>query len=326
MKHASHWLSCLLMPLLSCAAAGAAAADAASGYPNRPIRFIAPFVAGGPSDLLSRMLGQKLTESWGQPVVVDNRGSAGGIVGFELGAKAAPDGYTLLLATSSGLTISPSVYIKLPYDPVRDYQPITQITSGAYVMVVHPGVQAKTVPEFIALAKAKPGQLNYATTGTNNLLAAELFNHMAGVKTVAISYKGTGQAVNAIVGGEVQMFIISPLVGLPQITAGRLRALGVTGAKRSPVLPDLPTIAETLPGFEQIVWHSVMMPAKTPKPLVSKISQELMRILRLPDIKERLGSQGLDAVGSTPEELTALIKKEIVMYANLVKQIGYKPQ
>lgn len=327
MKHALHGLPYLLIPLLSCAATGAAAAaDPASGYPNRPIRFIAPFVAGGPSDLLSRMLGQKLTESWGQPVVVDNRGSAGGIVGFELGAKAAPDGYTLLLATSSGLTISPSVYIKLPYDPVRDYQPITQITSGAYVMVVHPGVQAKTVPEFIALAKAKPGQLNYATTGTNNLLAAELFNHMAGVKTVAISYKGTGQAVNAILGGEVQMFIISPLVGLPQITAGKLRALGVTGAKRSPVLPDLPTIAETLPGFEQIVWHSVMMPAKTPKPLVSKISQELMRILRMPDIKERLGSQGLDAVGSTPEELTALIKKEIVMYANLVKQIGYKPQ
>lgn len=326
MKHISYGLRGLLLTLLSCAATGAVAADAATGYPNRPIRFIAPFVAGGPSDLLSRMLGQKLTESWGQSVVVDNRGSAGGIVGFELGAKAAPDGYTLLLATSSGLTISPSVYIKLPYDPVRDYQPITQITSGAYFMVVHPGVQAKTVPEFIALAKSRPGQLNYATTGTNNLLAAELFNHMAGVKTVAISYKGTGQAVNAILGGEVQMFIMSPLVALPQISAGKLRALGSTGLKRTTTLPDVPAIAESLPGFEQVVWHSVMMPAKTPKPLVDKISRELMRILRLPDIKERLGSQGLDAVGNTPEELAALIKKEIVLYANLVKQIGYKPQ
>ncbi len=326
MKYASYGLPCLLSPFLLCAAAGAAAADAATGYPNRPIRFIAPFVAGGPSDLLSRMLGQKLSESWGQSVVVDNRGSAGGVVGFELGARAAPDGYTLLLATSAGLTINPSVYIKLPYDPVRDYQPITQVTSGAYVMVVHPGVPAKTVPEFIAHAKAKPGQLNYASTGTNNLLAAELFNHMAGIKTVGISYKGTGQAVNAILGGEVQMFIISPLVGLPQITAGKLRALGLTGLKRSTVFQDVPTIAETLPGFEQIVWHSVMMPAKTPKPLVDKISRELIRITKLPEIRDRLGSQGLDAVGSTPEELSALIKKEIVMYANLVKQIGYKPQ
>jgi len=323
MKHAAHLF---LITVLSCAASGVAAADAAADYPNRPIRFIAPFVAGGPSDLLSRLLGQKLTESWGQTVVVDNRGSAGGIVGFELGAKAPPDGYTLLLATSSGLTINPSVYLKLPYDPQRDFQPITQVTSGAYLMVVHPSVPAKSVPEFIALAKAKPGQLNFATTGTNNLLASELFNHMAGVKTVAISYKGTGQAVNAIVGGEVQMFIINPLVGLPQINAGKLRALGSTGLKRSPVLPDLPTIAETLPGFEQIVWHSVVVPAKTPKPIVAKLTQELIRILRLPEIQERFRSQGLDAVGSTPEELTALIKKEVVMYAKLVKQIGLQPQ
>ncbi len=323
MKHAAHLF---LIPVLSCAAAGAAAADAAADYPNRPIRFIAPFVAGGPSDLLSRLLGQKLTESWGQTVVVDNRGSAAGIVGFELGAKAPPDGYTLLLATSSGLTISPSVYLKLPYDPQHDFQPITQVTSGAYLMVVHPSVQAKSVPEFIALAKAKPGQINFATTGTNNLLASELFNYMAGVKTVAIGYKGTGQAVNAIVGGEVQMFIISPLVGLPQINAGKLRALGSTGRKRSPVLPDLPTIAETLPGYEQIVWHSVVVPAKTPKPIAAKLTRELIRILKQPEMQERFASQGLDAVGSTPEELTALIKKETVMYAKLVKQIGLKPQ
>jgi len=323
MQYAAHLI---LISVLSCAASGVAAADAAAGYPNRPIRFIAPFVAGGPSDTLSRLLGQKLTESWGQTVVIDNRGSAGGIVGFELGANAPPDGYTLLLANGAGLTINPSVYLKLPYDPQRDFQPITQITSGAYLMVLHPSVPAKSVPEFIAVAKAKPGQLNFAATGTNNLLAAELFNHMAGVKTVAVNYKGTGQAIGAVMSGEVQMFVISPLIGLPQVKAGKLRAIGLTGLKRSPVLPDLPTIAETLPGYEQIVWHSVVVPAKTPKPIVAKLSKELMRILRQPDVQERFSTQGLDAVGSTPEELAALIKKETVMYAKLVKQIGLKPQ
>ncbi len=323
MKHPARLF---LIPVLAFAASNAAAADAAADYPNRPIRFIAPFVAGGPSDMLSRLLGQKLTESWGQTVVVDNRGSAGGIVGFELGAKAPPDGYTLLLATGAGLTINPSVYLKLPYDPQRDFQPITQVTSGAYLLVIHPSVPARSVPEFIALAKAKPGQLNFATTATNNLLAMELLNHMAGIKTVAISYKGTGQAINSIIGGEVQAFIISPLVGLPQINAGKLRALGVTGLKRSPALPDLPTIAETLPGYEQIVWHSVVVPAKTPKPIVAKLTKELIRIIRLPEIQERFRSQGLDAVGSSPGELTALIKKEVVIYAKLVKQIGLQPQ
>lgn len=323
MKHATRLF---VVSVLSCAASSVAAADAAVDYPNRPIRFIAPFVAGGPSDTLSRLLGQKLTESWGQTVVVDNRGSAGGIVGFELGAKAPPDGYTLLLANGAGLTINPSVYLKLPYDPHRDFQPITQITSGAYLMVITPSVPAKSLQEFIALAKAKPGELNFATTGTNNLLAAEMFNHMAGVKTVAVNYKGTGQAIGAVMSGEVQMFIISPLIGLPQVKAGKLRAIGVTGLKRSPALPDVPTIAETLPGYENITWHSVVVPARTPKPIVAKLSKELMRIIKQPDVQERFNAQGLDAVGSTPEELAALIKKEVVMYANLVKQIGLKPQ
>jgi tripartite-type tricarboxylate transporter receptor subunit TctC len=314
------------LSIVAALAPSAMGANPAADYPNRPLRFIAPFVAGGPSDILSRMLGQKLTEAWGQPVIVDNRGSAGGIVGFEIGAQALPDGYTLVLATSAGLTINPSVYKKLPYDPVRDFQPITQVTSGPYLFVVHPSVAAKSVPEFIALAKSKPGQLNFATTGTNNLLAMEELNHRAGIKTVPINYKGTGQAVNAIVAGEVQSFIINPLVGGPQVKAGKLRAIAVTSGKRSPTFPDLPAIAETLPGFEQIVWHSVIVPAKTPKPIVAKLSTELVRILRMPDVKERFNAQGLDAVGNTPEEVNALIRKEIAMYAKLVKQIGYQPQ
>ena len=323
MKLAAHLF---LVSVLSCAASSAAAADGAADYPNRPIRFIAPFVAGGPSDTLSRLLGQKLTESWGQTVVVDNRGSAGGIVGFELGAKAPPDGYTLLLANGAGVTINPSVYLKLPYDPQRDFQPITQVTSGAYFMVIPLSLPAQTVKEFIALAKAKPGGLNFAATGTNNLLAAEQFNYMAGIKTVAVNYKGTGQAVSAVMSGEVQMFIMSPLVAVPQVKAGKLRAIGVTGLKRSPALPDVPPIAETLPGYENITWHSVLVPARTPRPIVAKLSKELMRIIRLPDVQERFTTVGLDAVGSTPEELAALIKKETVMYAKLVKQIGLKPQ
>ncbi len=327
MKHAmTNAFRFMLMMVLSCAACAVHAADAAANYPNRPIRFVAPFVAGGPSDLMARLLGQKLSESWGQPVIVDNRGSAAGIVGFEIGAKAPPDGYTLLLATSGGLTINPAVYLKLPYDPVNDYQPITQVTAGAYLLVIHPSVPAKTLPEFIAHAKTKPGQLNYATTGTNNLIAAELLNHMAGIKTTAISYKGTGQAVNALLGGEVQMFVISPLVGLPHVNAGKLRALGVTGLTRSRGLPDIPAIAETLPGFEQIVWHGIMAPAKTPKPIAAKLTKEFIRIIKLPDIQERFSSQGLDPVGSSPEEVSALIKQELVLYVKMARQIGLKPQ
>jgi len=276
--------------------------------------------------VISRLLGQKMTEAWGHPVINDNRGSAGGVLGFELAAKAIPDGYTLILANGAGITINPFVYLKLPYDARRDFQPITQVTSGAYFMVVPPSLPAKSVPEYIALAKSKAGGLNYAATGTNNLLAAEQFNYMAGIKTVAVNYKGTGQAASAVISGEVQSFIISPLIAVPQVKAGKMRAIGVTGLKRSPALPDVPTIAETLPGYENITWHSVLVPAKTPKPIVAKLSRELMRIIRQPDVHDRFESQGLDAVGSTPEELEALIKKELVMYAKLVKQIGLQPQ
>jgi tripartite-type tricarboxylate transporter receptor subunit TctC len=316
----------VIVVILSCASTFVCAAEGAADYPNRTIRIIDAFVPGGPSDVLSRMLAQKLTESWGQPVVVDNRPSIGAIVGFEVASKATPDGYTLLMAPQGPLTINPSVYQKLPYDPVRDFQPLTQISSGAYLMVVNPTVAAKSVPEFIALAKARPGEINYASTAANNLLAMEMFNHMAGVKTVNVAYKGTGQAMTSLLSNEVQVFISSPLVGLPQVKAGKLRVIGVTGLKRSPTLPDVPAIAETLPGFESIVWHGVVVPSKTPKPIADKLSREIIRIVGLPDVKERLNSQGLDAVGSTPEEFQKLIKSEIAMFAKLVKQIGFKPQ
>jgi len=316
----------LASAVLSFAAPAALAAEGAGDYPNRPIRFITPFVAGGPSDTLARLLGQKLSESWNQSVVVDNRGSAGGLIGFELGAKSVPDGHTLLLANGAGLTINPHVYKSLPYDPLKDFQPITQISSGGYFMVTPVSLPAKTVKEYIALAKAKAGGLNFAATGTNNLLASEQFNHMAGIKLTAINYKGTGQALTAVISGEVQSFIMSPLIAVPQIKSGKLRAIGFTGPKRSTALPDVPTIGETLKGYENITWHSVVVAAKTPKPIVAKLSKEMMRIIHLPEVKERLNSQGLDAVGSTPEALGKLVREEIVMYGKLVKTIGIKPQ
>ncbi|MBI3053869.1 MAG: tripartite tricarboxylate transporter substrate binding protein [Betaproteobacteria bacterium] len=304
---------------------GVEAAEA--GYPNRPIRFVVPFAPGGPSDVLSRLVGLKLGERLGQTLVIDNRGSVGGLLGAELGAKAPPDGYTLLLSANSLLTINPHVYKKLPYDPQRDLQPITQLTVGGNVVVVHPSVAATTIKEFIALAKAKPGQINYATTGTGNLLGIANFKVMADIDMVAIPYKGTGQAVIDLVAGHVQFFFMNPLVAITNVKSGRLRALAVTSTTRNPALPDTPTVAESgVPGFKNITWHSVLVPAGTPKPIVKRLNAELVKIVNLPDVKERFLGQGLTPVGSTPEQMSALMKEESMEYAKLVKQIGLEPQ
>ncbi len=241
---------------------GVQAAEA--GYPSRPIRFVVPFAPGGPSDVLSRLVGMKLSESIGQSLVIDNRGSVGGIVGFEIGVKAPPDGYTLLMSANSLLTINPHVYVKLPYDPQRDLSPVTQLTSGGNVVVVHPSVAAKSIKEFIALAKANPGKFNYATTGTGNLLGIATFKLAADIDMVAIAYKGTGQAVIELVGGHVQFFFMNPLVAVTNVNSGKLRALAVTSLTRNPALPDTPTVDESgLPGFKNITWHSILVPAGT---------------------------------------------------------------
>ncbi len=311
--------------LVTCTVSGATVAEAA--YPERPIRFIVPFVPGGPSDILSRLVGGKLGEQVGQTVVIDNRGSVGGVVGFELGAKALPDGYTVTLCANSGLTINPHVYLKLPYDPQRDYQPITQLTTGGNVMVVHPSGAARSVQEFIALAKARPGQINHATTGTGNLLGIAHFKQKAGVDIVNIPYKGTGQAVVALIAGEVQMFFMNPLVAIPHVKSGKLRGLAVTSLTRNPALPDMPTISESgLPGFQNITWHSIVVPRGTPRPIVNRLNAELVKVVHLPEVKERFLAQGLTPVGSTPEEMSALIREESKIFAQLVKDIGYKPQ
>ncbi|MGZ8230585.1 MAG: Bug family tripartite tricarboxylate transporter substrate binding protein [Burkholderiales bacterium] len=311
--------------LLSFSASHVQAVEAA--YPNRPIRFIVPFAPGGPSDILSRLVGGKLSESLGQTLVIDNRGAVGGLLGAELAAKAPPDGYTLLLSANSLLTINPHVYKKLNYDPVRELQPITQLTSVGNVVVVHPSVPANTLKEFIALAKSQPGKLNYATTGTNNLLGIEHFKVVAGIDMVGIPYKGTGQAVIDLVGGQVQMFFMNPLVAVPNIKGGKLRGLAVTSLTRNPALPDLPTADESgLKGFQNITWHSVLVPAKTPAAIVKRLNAETVKVVNSPDVKERLLGQGLSPVGSSPEQLAALIKQESADYARLVKQIGFQPQ
>ncbi len=322
MNHATFAVAGLLLTLT---VSGVEAAEA--DYPNRPIRFIVPFAPGGPSDIQSRFIGQKLSESVGQTIVPDNRGSVGGVLGAELGAKAPPDGYTILLAASSLLTINPHVYKKLPYDPQRDFQPITQLSETGAVVVVHPSVPAKSVKEFIALAKAKPGAINYATTGTSNLLAIAQFKIMSGIDMVAIAYKGTGQAVISLISGEVKFFFMSPLVALPHVKSGKLRGLAVTSLTRNPALPDLPPVAEAgLPGFKSVTWHSIVVPAKTPKPIVKRLNTELVKVVNQPDVQAFFKDQGLRPVGSTPEQVSALIKEESPEYAKLVKQIGLEPQ
>lgn len=311
----------MAMGLAVCAAAGAA--KKAETYPARPIRFVVPFAPGGPSDILSRLVGQKLGEATGVTVVIDNRGAVGGILGAELASSAAPDGYTLLMAANSLLTINPHVYKKLGYNPERDLQPVTQLTSTGNVVVVHPSVQATTIKEFIALAKAKPGQINYATTGTGNVLGIAAFKTKADIDMVAIPYKGTGQAVVDLVAGQVQFFFMNPLVAVSNVKAGKLRALAVTSLDRNPALPDVPTVSEAaLPGFQNITWHSVLVPARTPRDLVNRLNSELVKIVRMPDVKERFTGQGLTPVGSTIEQMTALMREESKENAKLVKQIG----
>jgi tripartite-type tricarboxylate transporter receptor subunit TctC len=328
MNHARVLALGLLLIIAAPAAQSATGKAAAQDkYPNRPVRFVVPFAPGGPSDILSRFVGQKLGESLGETVVIDNRGSVGGIVGAEIAARSAPDGYTLLLSANSLMTINPHVYKKLPYDPVRDFEPLTQLTEGGNVVVVHPSVQAKTMGEFIALAKAQPKKFNYATTGTGNLLGIAHFRDMTGIDMVPIAYKGTGQAVVSLISGEVQFFFMNPLVAIPHTKSGKLRALAITSLTRNPALPDLPTVSESgVSGFKNVTWHSIWVPVGTPKPIASRLSTELIKIVKLPEVQTRFKDQGLTPVGSIPAEVRKHAAEESSEVAKLVKKIGYEPQ
>ena len=303
-----------------------AACAAAQGYPAKPVRFVVPYAPGGSTDTLARTIGVKLTDLLGQQVVVDNRPGASGNIGMDIVAHALPDGYTIVLGYIANLAIDPSLYAKMPYDPVRDFTPITELASSPNVLVAHPSVPVTSFKDL--LVKAKQGQFNFASAGVGSVghLTGELLNQMAGIRMVHVPYKGSGQAVTDLLGGHVQLMFSGFSSTLPHIKAGRLRALAVTGAQRSPAAPDVPTIAESgFPGFEATAWYGVLAPAKTPKPVVSRLHNDIVKVLQEPDVKNRLTGLGFEIVGSTPEQFSAYIKSEIKKWAKAVKASGAKP-
>jgi tripartite-type tricarboxylate transporter receptor subunit TctC len=300
---------------------------AAQNYPTRAVRLIAHSTPGGTSDILGRLVAHKLTESLGQQVVVENRAGASGIIGVEVAAKSAPDGYTLLI-TQTSIAINPSMFAKLPYNALRDFAPITQLVAAANLLVVHPSVPARSVKEFIALAKAKPGSLVNGSPGqgTSPHLSAELFKIMAGIKLDHIQYKGAGQAMLSLLAGEIPVMFTTPPTAMPYLKADRLRPLGATTLTRVEVLPEVPTIAETLPGYESVQWFGMLVPAGTPRPIVERLHQDIVRGLRAPDMKEKLTGLGLNAVGSTPEQFGTYMKSETDKWAKVIKSMGIKPE
>ncbi len=307
----------------------ATTAVCAQAYPSRPIRFIVPFAPGGSTDTLARTLGTKLTEALGQQVVVDNRAGGNGNIGTDVVAHAVPDGYTILLGYIANLAIGPSLYAKLPYDPVKDFAPITLLAVAPNILVVHPSVPAKNFQEFIAYAKANPTKVNFASAAVASPghLSGELLNLAAGIHMQHVPYKGAGQAVVDLVGGQVQVMVSGMSAVMPHIKAGRLRPLAVTGARRSPAVPDVPTIAESgFPKFEATAWYGVLAPAGTAPAIVTRLNTEILRALKLPDVKERLEYVGFEIVGSTPAAFGSYIKSEITKWAPVVKAAGVKPE
>ena len=294
-------------------------------YPAKAIRYVVPFPAGGPLDIVARAIGQELNKSWGQPVVIDNRPGAGGNIGADLVAKAPADGYTILMGAVSTHAINVTLYNTLPYDPIRDFAPVTLITSVPNVLVVHPSVPANNVKELIALAKSRPGQLNFASgsTGSAGHLAGELFNSMAGVRMTHIPYKGATPAVVDLMAGHVSLMFDNMSSALPNIKATRVRALAVTTLKRSPLLPQLPTISDAgLRGFDIATWFGIFAPAGTPPDIVARLNGEIVRILHTPEMKERLALLGAEPIGNKPDEFAAFVKAEIPKYVKVIQASG----
>ena len=311
-------------------AAGIVIAVAAHGalsqpYPHKPVRVLVPFPAGAGVDIVARLIGQPLAELWGQPVVADNRPGAGGTIACELAAKAAPDGHTLLIGNLSTLAMAPSLYQKVNYDPVRSFAPVTLVNTSANVLVVHPAVPATSTQALIALAKARPGQINYASvgSGTSPHLAAELFKSMAGVDLVHVPYKGSPQALTDLLGGQTQLMFASLVAALPHIRQGRLRALGVTALQRAAVLPEEPTISEAgLTGYDVAVWMGVVAPAGTPPAVIGQLNRQIAAILQVPAIRDRLSAQGLEAFTNSPAEFAAYIAAEVRKWAGIIRRAG----
>jgi tripartite-type tricarboxylate transporter receptor subunit TctC len=310
--------------------AGGARAD---GFPEKPPHFIVGFTPGGPSDIIARALGQKLSELWKQPVVIDNRPGAGGNVAAELAARSAPDGYTWLLGNNSILATNQSLYQKLAYDPVADFAPVALVAIQPNILVVNPGVPATSVKELIAFARAKPGELNYASSGSGAAahLAAELFKTLAGVEMVHVPYKGAQPALTDVIAGRAQLMFATSASVIPYIKAGRLRALAVTTSKRSAAVPDLPTVSEAgaesgLSGFEAVTWHGVVVPRATPEPLVERLNSDIVRALNAHDLRERLESLGAELAAGTPQDFADYIAREIPKWAKVVKDSGARAE
>jgi tripartite-type tricarboxylate transporter receptor subunit TctC len=312
----------LLAAFLSSAALG-------QDYPTRPIRLVVPSSAGaGVTDIMARIVGQKLTERFGQQVVVDNKPGASGILGSEVVAKAAPDGYTLLIANVS-LVVNPYLYARMPYDPLVDFMPVTMVNTAPQQLVVHPSVPAKTVAELVAYAKTKPGQLNYGSGGIGStpFLAAELFKSITGIDVVHVPYKGGGPAIAELVGGQLTFMIENVPGTMPFVKDGKLRSLAVTSLQRSPLAPDVPTMIEAgVPGYEMSAWNAVFAPRGTPPAIVAKLQTEIARVLMAPDTKEQLAGLGAEPVGNTPDELAAFLKTDKARWGKVIQDRGIKPE
>lgn len=319
------WIVSLFV--ITAAVSAQAAQTATSAYPTKPIRVVVTFPPGGPTDIIARAVSQKLAESFGQPVVVDNRSGAGGNIGMDIVAKAPADGYTIVESSFGPLVISPFVYPKLPYDPVKDLAPITLAAASWFFMAVHPSVPAKSVKELIAVAKAKPGSLNIASAGnaTPAHLAAALFQSLAGVQLTHVPYKGAATSLPALVAGEAQLAIESPPLLVPQVKAGKLRALAAARPDRSPLLPDVPTMREAgLPGMEVGSWYGFHVPAGTPKPIIDKLHAEMVKAMKAPDVRERFASVGAETIASSPAEFAAFINAELKKWGNVIRTAGVR--
>lgn len=315
--------------VLLCTPAYAQPAPADAAFPTKPIRLIVPFAPAGPNDFLARIVGQKLTEAWGQTVVIDNRGGAGGTIGTELGIRAPADGYTLLMGGASTLTVAPALYPKLGYDPLRDITPIGNIARVPYLLGVHPSVPARNVQELIALARAKPGTVTYGSSGTGSMssLAAEMLRTMAKVDITHVPYKGTAPAITDVIAGNITLMLADLAVILPHAKTGKLRAIAVTGPGRSASAPDIPTIEESgLPGYSLSVWFGLIGPRGLPDPVVRKTASTLSRALRSPDVAERLVRQGYDPLPDTPDAFAAFIRAETKRMGTFIREANIRPQ
>jgi tripartite-type tricarboxylate transporter receptor subunit TctC len=304
-------------------AASAACAAHAEDYPSRPIRLIVPYAAGGGADSVARIVAKRVGETIGQPIVIENRGGAGSIIGTEFVKNASPDGYTLLLGQSGPISINPAIYRELPYDPVKDFAPISMTTAYPYILVVNPALGVKTLQEFVALARSKPGELNYGTTGVGaaNHMVTELFDSQAGIRMTHIPYRGTALAVTDLLAGHVQVVFADPITALAQLNAGTLLALAVTSKERSPVAPNVPTISESgYPGFDAIGWHGILAPANTPRAIVNRLNTEIVKALKDKGTAAQLEQQAMQTVGNSPEAFASFIKQDIAIWKAVAEQ------